>query len=361
MIKFTLIFFGAVLLAALVVSACIRRIAPDEIGMHTTSNLLWIRGGLDPQDYDAGFYRSIWPFERWETLPRSTQRIAFTNRPDLRGPNDAAAIEAKTLDGDRVTIEAAVLVKIAPGKGHIVFEKVGAGDALRALARDLAKPPIVTVFGTLKTQDIYNAEVRRKAYQSLTTTTLTQLLASNGLELVDVSIMEVTYDPQYEAQLQRQKESTQKTLLEVSQQKLVTEEGEKKKLMQGTDNEVQDLKTQLLNKKLTLKAINDMAIAVLDAESLKRVGEIEADAKQYRGEKEAMGIQANKEAEANAVQLQKDAYGENGANVVAYLAAQNFSVKSVTMPSFGIDWFSPLSIAQHMGAVLESAGVPGQK
>lgn len=354
MIRFTILFVSGLLIIALVVSACIKRIAPDEIGIHIMNT----GGGLDKNDYDAGFYRSIWLLETWDTLPRSVQKVSFTNRPDLRGPDDAPAIEAKTADGDRVTVEATVLFRIAPGKGHLVYERVGRGDAFKRLARDLAKPPIVTAFAKLNTQYIYGAASRRATYNDMRDRSLREGLATNGLELVEVSIMEVTYDPKYEAQLERLKVATQKTLLEKSQQSLVKEEGEKKKIIQETDNIVQQLKTELLNTKKTRKAENDLAVAKIDAEWTRTVATKEAGWKQYRGEKEAQGTQAKKEAEAVAVQLQKDAYGENGANVVAYQAAINFPVRNVTMPSFGIDWFSPLAIAQRLGGVLETVGAP---
>jgi hypothetical protein len=50
--------------------------------------------------------------------------------------------------------------------------------------------------------------------------------------------------------------------------------------------------------------------------------------------------------------------GETGQNYVAYIAAQNFPVKSVLMPSLGIDWFSPMSLAQFVGAAAGASSQP---
>lgn len=358
MIRFTLLFTGALLIFALIVSACIKRVSPDEIGIHISNKIFLLnsQGGLDRADYDAGFYRSIWGLESWDTLPRSAQRIAFTNRIDLRGPEDSPAIDAKTSEGDTLTIEATVLFRIAQGKGHLVYEKFGGGDRFRRLARDLAKPQIVTAFGTLKTQEIYDKEKRQAVYKKLESQALRESFEANNFELISVAIMEVSYDPQYEIQLQRKKVATQNELLAKSRTKLAEEEGKKKKIIQETDNEVQKLKIKLSNEKETRKADNDLAVAEIDAAGIREAGEIEREYQTYKGQKEAQGIEAKKSADAYAVQKQKEAYGENGANVVAYIAAKNFPVRSVTMPSFGLDWFNPMAIAQRMGQIVETAG-----
>jgi hypothetical protein len=358
MIRFILKLLGGLLVLALLVSASIRRIGPDEIGLHIVN--VGSEKGLEAVDYDAGFYRSIWLVETWDTLPRSVQKITFTNRTDLRGPDDQPAIEAKTLDGDRVTVEATILFRIEQGKGHNVYQNAGPGDAFRRLARDVSSPLIAQCFATLNTQHIYDMEKRRAAFDKLQSVTLKNELGARNIELVQVAIMEVTYDPKYEEQLERQKVATQKTLLETSQQKQAKEQGLKNKIVQETQNKTQELRGNLKNEKTRLEAENKKQIAQLDSEWQRRVGEIQAEVTLYEKTAEARGVQAKKEAEAYAVKLQKEALGQNGNNVVAYLAAQNFPVKNVTMPSYGIDWFSPLSIAQRLGAMVEMA-TPAKK
>ena len=111
-----------------------KRIAPDEIGIRTISGST----GLMHEDYDAGFYRAIWLVDLWETLPRSVQKVSFTDRSDLRGPTDASMVEAKTIDGDSVSIEASVLFRIQEGQGHVVYEQARTTEGFLRLARSLA-------------------------------------------------------------------------------------------------------------------------------------------------------------------------------------------------------------------------------
>ncbi|MFN0206510.1 MAG: SPFH domain-containing protein [Planctomycetota bacterium] len=353
MIRFTLLFFGGLLLIALVVSACIRRIGPDEIGLHIMN--IGSEKGLEPKDYDAGFYRSIWLVERWDTLPRSIQKVSYTNRIDLRGPDDQPAIEAKTLDGDRVTVEATIHFRVATGKGHSVYQSAGPGDAFKRLARDVSSPLISAAFATLGTQQIYDKEKRGAVYAKLESDTLRGELEARGLELIRVSILEVTYDPNFEIQFERQKVATQKTLLEKSQKKQAEEQGLKNSIVQEAANEVAKLKIELANEKKTREAQNKLDIGAEDAAWAREAGRIIGEWTTYQKTAEAKGIQAKKEAEAYAVLLQKEAFGDNGSNLVAYHAAQNFSVKNVTMSSLGIDWFSPASIAEKLGAIINAA------
>lgn len=349
-VRVLLIITTTLLLIALVGSASIKRIGPDEIGLHVVN--LGSEKGLEKKDYDAGFYRSIFLVESWVTLPRSVQKITFTARPDLRGPDDGPAIEAKTLDGDRVTVEASALVRIADGKGHSVYENLGSGNSFRARSRDVIGPSIAAAFATINTEEIYVAARRRATIEKLESETLRQKLASWNIELVKVSVLEVKYDPKYEAQLQRQKVATQRKLLEESTKTQAIETGRKNLIVQTTQNEVEKLKNDLKNKKDTLISENKKAISAEDAAGDIAKGKIEADALRYSLEKSAEGIKARKEAEAYSVRLYKDALGDNGNNVVAYQAALNFPVKNVTMPSSGIDWFSPLALAQKLGAMV---------
>ena len=349
---------GGIVAFTLLVAASIRRIAPDEIGIRIVN--VGSDKGLVKKDFDAGFYRNLWLLESWDTLPRSVQRVSFTNRVDGRGPDDQPAIEAKAKEGDRVTVEATVLFRIPDGKGHIVYQDSGKGDAFKRVARDIAGAEIPAAFATLGIEDIYDQEKRRAAYKKLEETLGAKLRDLRNLELVDVAITEVTYDPKYEALLERKKVADQKTLLEASQRKRNEEKNKKDAIVAETVSEVKRIQGDSKNEITRLNADNMREIEGVKAQATKLDGDIRAETNKYKLTNEATGSLANGQAEAYAIQQQREALGENGQNYVAYTTAQNFPVKSVVMSSVGIDWLNPASYARMLvGAAMESAPSSG--
>lgn len=353
MSRFSLLALAA--LAAAPAVAC-RRIPPDAIGIRTMN--VGGQQGVLPNDFDAGLYRSLWLYESWDTLPRSVQRIHFTNRSELRTPDDASAIGARTRDGDSVTVEAVVLFRIAEGKGHVVYRDSGPGDGFKQRARELAGPQIASAFATLRTEEIYKADERRKAYAKLVEDLRAKLLVQKYLDLIDVAITNVTYEPKYEEQLEKRKINDQKTELEKSLRERAVQQGVKDSIVQQTDNLVKRIQNELKNSVSNIEAANKKAIAAIDAEAHRAAEQIKADANYYRAKMEAEGSQAVGEAEAYAVDLQNKALGSSGQNWVAYQAALAFPVRSVQMSSLGIDWFNPISIAERLGAAIKAASPP---
>ncbi len=345
----------AIGLAGFLGAANCKRVAPDEIGIRTISG----SKGLVRQDYDAGFYRAIWLVDLWETLPRSVQKVSFTDRSDLRGPNDAAMVEAKTIDGDSVSIEASVLFRIQEGQGHVVYEQARTTEGFLRLARSLASQDFPVAFATLRTEQIYDAEARREAYGKLEEN-LRRKFAQNHIDLVDIAITGVTFDPKYEEQLEKKKVATQKTELEKSQLRREEETGIKNGIIQKTDNLVKEIDNDLRNQKVEIEANTKKETETIDAEARRIAATKRAQALEHRALAEAAGSQAVKEAEAYSVERKKAAIAGDAANWIAYLAAQNFPVRSVQMPSVGIDWFNPYALSRQVGALLDTARAGAQ-
>jgi regulator of protease activity HflC (stomatin/prohibitin superfamily) len=339
-------------LGGFLVGASCRRIAPDQIGLRTMN--VGESKGLVQRDFDPGFYRSLWLVESWDTLPRSVQRVTFTNRVDLRGPDDAPAIEAKTIDGYSVTVEATVLFRIAQGKGHVVYRDSGPGDEFKRRARELAAPEIAQAFATLRTEAIFDREKRRAPFEQMESGLRERLLNLKSFELVNLAITYVAFDPKYEEELEKKKVANQKKLLATSQQRLAEEQGIKDKIVQETDNKVKQIQNELANQQREIKAANDNEKAKVIADATLKAFAIRAAANEHELKAQAEGSKLVKEAEAYSLDLERKALGDRAANWIAYKAAQSFPVKSVTMSSLGIDWFDPVSLAQKVGAILQA-------
>lgn len=337
-------------------AASCRRIPPDHIGVRVLNVGGDTTKGLVPQDFDAGFYRSIWLWERWDTLPRAVQKVSFTDLTDQRGSLDGPSISAKTKDGDSVSVEASILVRIAEGKGHVVYVDSGPGENFIRLARDLSAPEIANTVATMRTEDIYDKKRRREAVTSLYERLRTKLLTQKSLELVSVELTEVRFDAKYEEQLRKKKVNSENKRLEVSLQEKATQGGERDKIIQTTDNLVKEIQNRLKNKQSDISVNTLKRKQEIESEALKKAETRKAEALQAKLGMAAEGSQKLKEAEAYAADLQRRALEPDQGNYVAYVTAQNFPVKSVTMPSVGVDWLSPIRLAAQAGAFLQAAG-----
>jgi hypothetical protein len=220
----------------------------------------------------------------------------------------------------------------------------------------VAGAEIPLAFASLATEKIYVAAQRREVYDALETGLREKLMRLRNIEVVRVLVSEISFDPTYEAQLERKKVADQNKLLQDSQKLLKTQIGIKNQIVQETDDKVKKITSDNNNEIKTKNAENLAAVEAINAEAARQDGKIRGETKEYAGAKEAEGVKAVREAEAFAVQRQREAIGENGENYVAYVAAQNFPVKSVVMPSVGIDWFSPHSLARFVGAAMSAAG-----
>ncbi|HKD99498.1 MAG TPA: SPFH domain-containing protein, partial [Planctomycetota bacterium] len=291
------------------IGASCRRIAPDEIGLRTLN--VGGERGLVPKDFDAGFYRAIWLVEQWETLPRSVQRVLYTSRPDLRGADDWTPIEAKTLDGDSVTIEATILFRIADGKGFEVYRSSGPGDTFKRRARDLASPLIAQALAMLHTEDLYDQRKRNASMKAMEDDLRGSFRSLQSLDLVDFSITGITFDSKYEEELEKKKVATQKKLLATSQTSLNEEEGVKNQIVQETENKVKLIQNELANRTLEIQTNATREVERILNEAKAKAAAIEAEATIYAGDLKKKSEQELREADAYVLDLQRKAVGGN--------------------------------------------------
>lgn len=339
-----------ILLSALIITGC-ARIKPDEIGVRTLN--LGPGKGIVQKDYGPGYHRYLWPLDSWHRFPRTAQRIRFTRDAIGIGEEVTQRFEpliVTSADGDRVTIDAEVFFRVQDDAAHKVLQDSGPGERYREVVRTLSLDAARGLFGQLRTEEFYNP-ARREELRREAVTLLQERLSARGIELIDILLPKIQFDPNYENLIKQKKVADQRVELERSKALAAEERGKVDVIRTQTQSRIQTIEREAEAKITQIRTETDMQIAAIKAESNKYSTQRRADADLYRSQREAEGQLMIRRAEAEGTQRMNEALsGEGGKNLAALEAVKNLQLTDVTFPSIGYEWFNPVNMAIRLGA-----------
>ena len=331
------------------------RIKPDEIGVRTKN--FGFGEGIVPEDYKPGFHRFLWPLDSWQRFPSTVQRIRFAKNSQETWAPQGEALQITSADGDKVTLEAEVFFRIADGQAHRILQESGVGEKYKETVRGLAVDEARVQFGQLGTESFYDYLSREKVRQKAVTL-LKERLVPRGIELIDLLVTSVEFDPNYETLIKQKKLADQRVQLEKAKGRAATEKGKVTRIAVETYSKVQKIdretEAEIMHKTTEL----NLRIGTMKAEADKYASGLKADADLYKNQHAAEGTLLLKSAEAEGSHRMNEALvGEGGRNMVALEAVKELTVSDVTFPSVGYDWFNPYEMAVRMGASAETSTV----
>jgi len=344
-----------VCVAAIACMAGCARIKPDEIGVRTRN--FGMDEGIVPMDYQPGFHRFLWPLDSWQRFPSTVQRIRFAKNSQETWAPQGEALQITSADGDKVTLEVEVFFRIADGQAHRILQESGVGERYKETVRGLTVDEARVQFGQLGTESFYDfakrEEVRQKAV-----TLLRERLIPRGIQLIDLLVTTVEFDPNYETLIKQKKLADQRVLLEKAKGRAATEKGKVTKIAVETNAKVQKIDRETEAEVMRKTTELSLAIGKLKAESDKYATGLKADAGLYKNQQDAAGTVLLKASEAEGSRRMNEALiGEGGRNMVALEAVKQLTVNDVTFPSVGYDWFNPYEMALRLGASAETGTV----
>jgi regulator of protease activity HflC (stomatin/prohibitin superfamily) len=349
-----------VLVVVLLVTTGITKIEPDEIGVRTL-NIGSV--GIVPEDYKPGYHRAIWLLDTWNRFPSSVQRVRFAKEAASSAVWQGGELQLTSADGDRVVITAEVIFRIADGLAHKVLQDSGPGDRYKNVVRALAQDATRVSFGRLRTEQFYNEGSRDEARKEAVSL-LQGRLRPRGIELVDVLVESIEFDPNYEGLIKQKKIADQQVELQKAKTKAAEEKGKVDKIKVETAVKVQTIEREGEAEITRLKTETELQMAALAGQAAKYATERKADGGLYDDQRKAEGTRLVKLAEAEGTQRLNSALcGEGGRNLVALEAAKSINLADVTFPSMGYEWFNPIEMAWRLGAtkgpeVAESPSAP---
>ena len=344
-------------IAAIAAAAGCARIKPDEIGVRTKN---FAGEGIIPQDYKPGYHRFLWPLDSWHRLPSTVQHIRFAKDSQETWAPQGEPLLITSADGDRVTMEAEVFFRIAEGQANRVLQESGPGERYKEVVRDLAMDEARVHFGALGTEAFYAPESREKTREAAVAR-LRERLLPRGIELVDLLVVSVEFDANYENLIKQKKLADQRVELEKSKGRAAEEKGKVSKIAAETAVRVQKVDREAEAEMTRRTTELNLQLGTMKAEADKFAGALRADADLYKSQQEAEGTKLLKGAEAEGSQrLNQALVGEGGRNLVALEAVKKLTVADVTFPSVGYDWFNPYEMATRLGAIADPSAA-GQK
>jgi hypothetical protein len=350
--------YGAFVLTVVVIMLAIlgrmfvAKVPADKIGVRTQEFAFFGKKGIVAHDYDSpGWYRNIWLVDRWYFFDRRVQslRMLLPVGSPVKG-EEAPALRVKSDDGSDVTVNLRVKFRIRHGEGHLLLAKLGSNeDRYKRLVANESTDACRIEFGKIRTEDFYNPTEREKVATKVHKR-LQSKLKERHIEVVDILISQITFDPQYEQKIKSKKLADQDVL--VSNSRGIAER------FKG-DTQVVKAETQAKLKKI--KAEEQLAEAKLRGTNSVVVTEILEDAKAFAVKRRADAelLLQNSKAEADLLIKRAEADGEKarvkamigggGRIMVALEAARNLKIRKVDFSSLGTDILDVEGMAHKLG------------
>ena len=337
------VFFGFLLLA-------FERIPVRTYGV---KQYVWA-GGIQPQDYTAGFCFGVTGIHVFHLLDASTHFLEFTEGPGREGlgkargssfiyprsvdPTDHStpayrsepALEIRNRDGNVVTIDVSVPYRIIPGQAHKIVE-AGALTTYRDRVKTTVESVLREVLSELSNVGFGDTTVRLESARKALDT-LNAKLTSFHVKADSVLIRRVGFQKEYEEKLQQKQFLTQKARLDEAETLRLREA-----LRTGTiEKEIAaaealslaewEKKTEILKQEYALQ------VATIQAEALQYSKSTKSKADAIHATKIAEGKLEIDNAEALLAKLRSEALATAGGRIyLAKLAAENLNIGRVTL------------------------------
>ena len=167
---------------------------------------------------------------------------------------------------------------------------------------------------------------------------MSKALEANYIEVIDVLIRNVEFDPEYEAKIRKKKLADQEVELNKSMARAAGMRGKTQVIEAETGKLVAIVKREKEAALVRMQAEADLQIATIDAEYKRYATEKNADADLVAAQKGAEGSLLVKTAEAEGERLRNEAIqGAGGSVIVALEAARNLKLDDVTISTVDVD------------------------
>lgn len=323
------------------------KVSVDQIGVRTK---IWgVSRGIVQKDYGPGWHRAISGIDQWDLYDCTIQTLEFAKEPSRLGHDERKEAAIRTADDYDVSVDMIVKYQIIRGSTWKLRQDLGAGERYKIIVENEIRDIARSVFGRMIERDLYNPVEKRKRAEECKIQ-LTERLATRHVDVIDVLILEMRFDPQLERKIKNIKLAELDNVLNKSK----TLAAEQRGITQTIDAD-----TEAIAQKIT--GDKERAVTVLDAETSKAITEILAEADKYYVQKRAEGdlykqqrIAAGtlliKQSQAEGERLRREALtGAGGDVIVAMEAARNMNLADVNLSSLDMNLLDVEDMATRLG------------
>ncbi len=320
-----------------------------SVGVRTQEYGVFGSKGVVQKDFDPGWHRDLGMIDSWIIFDSTVQTLEMTRDPTRGAVKAKDDVQVQSADGYTVSVDVTIKYRIMKGMAHTVLKNAGAGDKYKVVVRTEAQEACMGLFGQMKTEQFYNPTERRRRAAEVKNL-LTESLADNFVEVIDVLMRDVQFDPTYEGKIRGKKLADQEVELNKSNAKAETMSGKTQVIEAETRRKVTVVNEEKIAQLVTMQAETDKEIAKIRADAEKYATEKKADADLVNAEKGAAGQLLVKMAEAEGEKLRNAAMmGVGGSVIVALEAAKNLNLSDIVISTVDTDFLDIDSMVTKLG------------
>ena len=321
-----------------------------KVGVMTKEYALTGTRGVVKEDFKPGWHWNVGPLHSWTLFDSTVQALEMTrhlNYGDRKGRDD---VEVQSADGYAVSVDVTVKYRILSDKAYKLYQNTGSGIKYKTIVRTEAKDACIAQFGEMETEDFYDpAKRREKAVQ--VQNKLQETLVDNYVEVIDVLIKNVQFDPEYEKKIQRKKLADQEVQLNISMAKAEEMSGKTQVIVAETAKMLAIIRQEQGAALTRMEALANRQITRIKADYESFATKKNADADLLAAQNDAKGQLLIKKAEAQGEKLRNEAMrGVGGNTIVALEAARNLNLNDMVISTMNIDLLDIDAMAKKLGA-----------
>ncbi|TLD41365.1 MAG: B-cell receptor associated protein-related protein [Candidatus Jettenia ecosi] len=323
------------------------KVGVDQVGVRT---IIWgVKRGIVQRDYGPGWHRAITAIDQWDLYDSTVQTLELAKEPSRIGHDERKEAAIRTADDYDVSVDMVVKYQIKEGEAWKLRQDLGTGERYKVIVENETRDVARSIFGRMVERDLYNPDEKRKRAEECKIQ-LMERLSSRHVNIIDVLILEMRFDPQLERKIKNIKLAELDNVLNKSKALAAEERG----ITQTIEADTEALAQKIVGDK-------ERAITVLDAETTKTTIELLAEADKYLVQKKAEadlykqqriadGTLLIKKSQAEGEGLRREALsGLGGDIIIAMEAARNMNLADVNISSLDLNLLDVDDMATRLG------------
>jgi regulator of protease activity HflC (stomatin/prohibitin superfamily) len=284
---------------------------PGEVGVKV--NMLG--GGINKEDYGPGYYFLIPGMHKMYRLDPTVQVFQWGGKDRMD-----ESLRPRALDEYITQFDISILYRIQPERAHRIVEEVGMEPGrISEFVKSKSKQALWDVLGNYRTEDFYNV-VKREEARADAKRRLAEVLAPRSLELIDILIRDIEYDPKFEEILVQKQLLGQNKALNVEKAKLEKELEKTQSIERETSAKVKVIEEEKTQEVENIVAETDAKTKEIQADADLAAQKLLAEADRYRRTRTSEGELAKTQAKAKGEKAINEAY--QGLGGQAYITRQ---------------------------------------
>ncbi len=327
----------------------IKNIPLGQVGVLTREYAVGGKKGVVDEDYKPGWHPNIGPLHSWQLYDSTVQTLEMTREAHHGSSKGRDDVKVQSSDGYQVSVDVTVKYRIMKGKAHLVYQNTGSGSKYKIIVRNEAEKSCIEHFGKMRTEDFYNPGQRRIIAVDVQAS-LSESLKDNYVEIVDVLVRNVQFDPDYENKIRKRKLADQEVEVNKSMKRSLEMQGKRQVIEAETKKMLSVIQQEKQATLVTMEAQVNRDITKIVAEYEQYATEKSADADLIAAEMTAKGDLMVKKAEAEGERLRNQSMqGVGGSTIVAIEAAKNLNIKQITISTVDTDLLDIDKMATKLG------------